>query len=79
MEVTLTGFFEFLLVAVALLAGFSILWDRLSVRRAARAVRRAAVRCRICGAVYRRESGHSVEACPECGAENPCGRDRRLG
>ncbi len=79
MEVSLTGFFEAVLICVALLAGLSILWDRLAVRRAARAVRRAAVGCRICGAVYRGESGRSVEACPECGAENPCGRDRRLG
>ena len=78
-EIGLSGFFLTLFLVVVVLAGLGSAWDRLHERRAARAVRRNTVRCRTCGAAYRREVGLAIQACPDCGSRNTVGRDRRLG
>lgn len=80
-ELDLTEFFAVLLVAIAVLAGLSVAWDRFHDRKMAKAVRRGTIRCRICGAHYRRDArrGQALHSCPECGSKNREGRDRRLG
>lgn len=78
-EVGMSQFFALVLVAVAAMAGLSVCWDKVQDRRAVRAVRRNSVRCRICGAAYRRNRGAVLQTCPDCGSSNRRGRDRRLG
>ena len=78
-ELEISQFFALIVVGVALLAGLSVVWDRMHERRMAKAVRRETVRCRICGSAYRQEGPAAIQVCPECGSPNRCGRDRRLG
>lgn len=78
-EVTLSSFFAWMFLLVAILAGLGVGWDQWQVRRAARAVRRVTVRCRICGTVYRATPGRDVQQCPECRSPGQPGPDRRLG
>ena len=78
-DLSISQFFVVILMGIAVLAGISVARDRLHERRAARAVRRDTIRCRVCAAVYRREGRQAIQDCPECGSPNRCGRDRRLG
>ena len=78
-DVGLTGFFVVLLCAVAFVAALSAWLDRRRSRSAAASMRAQMVRCRACASVYRVGSGGGIHRCPECGRENPQGRDRRLG
>ena len=78
-EISFSGFFVLIFCGTVILAVVASAWDRHVVRRAARAVRRNTIRCRICGATFRWEGGERLQACPECGRLNQAGRDRRLG
>jgi rubrerythrin len=78
-EIGISQFFGIVLLAAAVLAGLSAGRDLLHERRAARALRRDAVRCRICGAVFRRPDAGPIQSCPHCGRPSRSGRDRRLG
>ena len=78
-ELEMSQFFALILISVAALAGGCVGWDHLQDWRAAKAVRRNTVRCRICGASYRREGESRILRCPDCGTPNRRGRDRRLG
>lgn len=78
-ELGMSQFFALILISVAAMAGLSVGWDHLRDRSAAKAVRRNTVRCRICGAAYRREGEPRIQQCPDCGSSNRRGRDRRLG
>ncbi|NIP94660.1 MAG: hypothetical protein GWO24_14945 [Akkermansiaceae bacterium] len=78
-EFEIAEFFAAVLTGFAVLAGLVKAWDGIHERRAARAARRHAIRCRICGAAYRREGTGRMRPCPHCGSANRVGRDRRLG
>ena len=78
-ELDLTEFFALAVVGTALVAALSVGWDQLRIRRAAKAIRRRTVTCRICGARYLGDENRDLQSCPECGSTNRSGRDRRLG
>jgi len=78
-ELDITQFLAGLLIGIAVLAAFSVAWDRLRGQFAAKALRRDTVHCRVCGAAYRRTGNETIQSCPECESPNPSGRDRRLG
>ncbi|NNC89432.1 MAG: hypothetical protein HKN82_13320 [Akkermansiaceae bacterium] len=78
-EVSLTGFFGLVLVVIFVAAAASAYFHRRREHRAARALRRLMIRCRVCGSAYRATGGSANQRCPHCGRENPAGRDRRLG
>lgn len=78
-EIDLAGFFAGILGAVSIVAGLSVWLDRRRCRSEAASLRAQMVRCRACASVYRVGGGGGIHTCPECGRENPQGRDRRLG
>lgn len=79
MEVSLADFFGIILVFAFVGGGLSAFLDRRRDRVSARAIKRSAICCRVCGCVYPEPVENRSGTCPECGRENLRGRDRRLG
>ena len=78
-EVSITEFFALVLFVTFVGAALSAFFHRRREHVAAKALRRAMVRCRVCGSAYRAAAAGGTQRCPHCGRENPVGRDRRLG
>jgi hypothetical protein len=79
MELSLSEFVVYVLAGAFALTGFFIFISRLSRRGAGCRGLRHRVICRLCLHAYEDHGSARTPECPQCGALNERGRDRRLG
>jgi len=78
-EVTLSEFVVWALMISCALTGLFIFTSRLSRRGNAFRGLRHRIVCRLCLHAYEDHGSARTPECPQCGALNERGRDRRLG